>query len=201
MRRPNPISTLLAISCSGCLYDGEGTQGLPCNVDADCGAQVCVDSVCGGGAALTVADTEPTGGTGDESTGSDEGPTAQQLPEPCTPGHQACLGSNAMEVCDDDGKLYSFACEAWCGMGNPPQGSCQADPRDGVESCWCASQGGPPSGTCGNSCTYDGECAGGERCWALTSGNKCAPAACGGCFDAGVGCTWLNDSCQFESCG
>lgn len=183
-----------------CLYNGEGTAGLPCNEDADCGAQACIDQICGGASALAAGVEDESGEDESGEDESDEGPTPQELPEPCEEGHQACLGSNAMEICDG-GKLISFECEWWCGMDNPPQDGCQADPRDGVESCWCASQGGAPSGTCGDYCTTNSDCSSGETCWSLTSGNMCAPSSCGGCFDAGQGCTWLVDSCQFQACG
>lgn len=202
MRLRNVTLCLVCALPAACLYDGEGTEGLPCNADADCGAHACVDQVCGGPAGAPLGEGSSGGGSSEGgSGGSDEGPTPQQLPQPCASGHQACIGSNAMEVCDEDGKLRSFECEAWCGMDNPPQGGCQADPRNGVESCWCESQGGPPSGTCGDTCSSDFDCAAGERCWSLTSGSECAPSACGGCFDSGIGCTWLTDSCQFEGCG
>ena len=195
-------AALTSMLLSACLYDGEGTAGLPCNVDDDCGAQACIDQICGGASALTAAGDDEDESGEDESgeDESDERPTPQELPEPCEDGHQACIGSGAMEVCDN-GKLISFECEWWCGMDSAPQGGCQADPRDGVESCWCESQGGPPSGTCGDFCNSNSDCAAGETCWSLTSGDMCAPSACGGCFDNGLGCTWLNGSCQFEGCG
>src|SRR5690606_5675957 len=101
------MTSLLTVALAACLFDGEGTKGLPCNVDADCGAQRCVEGTCGGADAATTGTGEESG---EESTG--EPVDEQQLPEPCEDGHMACLGSNAMEICED-GKLHQFQCEWW----------------------------------------------------------------------------------------
>lgn len=188
------MTSLLTVALAACLFDGEGTKGLPCNVDADCGAQRCVEGTCGGADAATTGTGEESG---EESTG--EPVDEQQLPEPCEDGHMACLGSNAMEICED-GKLHQFQCEWWCGMGNAVEGGCQADPRDGHEECWCASSGGPPSGTCENTCSSSSDCSSGESCLDTSVGRRCLPAECGGCFVGGQSCSWYTGSCKFAQC-
>lgn len=183
-----------------CLYDKEGTQGLPCNVDEDCAAQACVDGICGGGTSTDDTDGEVEDDDGGESSGVfDDMPTPQSPPEPCSPATQTCVGSNDLAVCSDDRKLRTFQCEAFCGPDDPVT-TCAESPLDGVEYCWCASVG-RPSFTCGASCSFDTDCSPGESCFQLTTGFQCAPTSCQGCFDAGQSCGWYEATCKFTGCG
>lgn len=191
----------IALLSSGCLYDGEGTAGLPCNVDADCSAQQCVDHICGGEAAAVESGFVDSDGDSGSGSDDDDAPTAQEFEDACQAGTQACVGSNAISVCSDDGQLRSFACEASCGMGNAVQGGCQTDPRDGVDYCWCESTNGPPNSTCGTPCSSDFECAGHERCFAFSDGSQtCGPSACQSCFDGGTSCQWFGHNCSGAQC-
>ena len=121
----------LAMALSACVYDGEGTKGLPCNVDSECSALQCVEKVCGG----------PQDGATDESGGdeSDAGrpPTEQIFDDPCTPGQRECIGPNSIRFCDDNAKLRTYQCEHECGEGNPVDGGCRTDPDDGLDYCFC----------------------------------------------------------------
>jgi len=124
------LACVALLGLPGCLYDGEGTRGLPCNVDADCGAQQCVERICGG----------PDAGSGDESAGESgsetgEPPTPQSFDEPCTPGDRRCLGNNTLEFCDDNAKLSTFRCEAACGMGVATLGC--GPGNEGLDVCFC----------------------------------------------------------------
>lgn len=185
----------------GCLYDGEGTAGLPCIVDNDCAALACIDDVCGGAPGSSGLDTD--GDTeDDESGGMDQAdePTPQNPPEPCIPETQSCVGSSALSYCTEDAKLTTTRCEGICGPEDPVVGGCQPSPLDGVDYCWCESVG-TPSDTCGDGCSGDWDCDGGESCLSLTTGSSCAPSACQGCFDNGQQCGWLTASCKFTGCG
>ena len=63
----------LLAALGGCLFSGEGTQGLPCNTDTECGGtQKCIEHVCGGPSAL--ATDASIGASSDESGSSDEAP-------------------------------------------------------------------------------------------------------------------------------
>ncbi len=200
------LVALLPIAIAACLYDGKGTAGLPCNVDADCSAYYCIEGICGGpDAAATEGATEAateatTGDGGTSATEADDAPTPQMLPEPCVDGATQCLGDNAMSECVD-GKLHRDWCEGVCGEGNPPLGGCQPDPRDGHEQCWCTSDGGPPSATCGTPCAGDGDCNPGEFCADLLStGWTCIAAGCADCFADLLSCYSHPDSCSFGGC-
>lgn len=202
------IQLAFLISACGCLYTGEGTEGLPCNTRDDCDAQACIDGACGGLAldtdAATDGDTDTDGefsGEDDESTAAEvPPPTEQMLPTACAAGFQECIGSNAISVCTDDGKLRSFACEAACGPEDSVLGGCQTSPLDGNDYCYCASTGGPPSGTCRGACSGDFDCSAGESCYSTTSGSVCLPSQCGGCFAQEQLCSSYPDSCLFVSC-
>lgn len=187
-------SSLVAVSLAACLYDGASTLGLPCNVDDDCSSLQCVYGVCGG---PNAPPGTSTGETGESSSG--EPINEQELPEPCTNGHTTCLGSRAMEICED-GRLHQFYCEWWCGQEDSVEGGCQVDPRDGHEQCWCASSGGPPSGTCEVPCSSHSDCASGEKCLNTASGWRCLPPTCSTCFEDGQWCYWYEGSCKFGYC-
>ncbi len=186
---------------AGCLYDGEGTEGLPCFVDDDCAALSCIEGFCGGMVGSTGLD-EDTDDADEESGGMGEldEPTPQSPPEPCTPETQSCAGSNALSYCTDDAKLVTTRCEGICGQGDPVAGGCQPSPLDGVDYCWCESVG-TPSDTCGDACSGDWDCDAGESCFSLTSGSRCAPSTCQGCFDSGQSCGWYEATCKFTGCG
>lgn len=200
------ICSLFALASAGCLYTGEGTEGLPCNTRSDCGAQSCIDGFCGGAPLDTDTDTDAAADTeyeepGDESSSSGQAPpTEQMLPTACTPGLQECVGSNAISICTDDGKLRSFGCEAVCGPDDTVLGGCQPNPLDGIDYCYCASSGGPPSGTCRSACSSDFDCSPGEDCLSTTSGSVCLPSECGGCFAQELICSSYPASCLFVSC-
>ena len=190
------IAALAAVS--GCLYTGEGTQGLPCNLDADCGAQSCIENVCGGPASDESGGSEESGSGGSEDA---DLPTPQEFPEACEPGSQQCTGSNSIEICNDEGQLLHLWCEAVCGMGNPVDTGCLEDSWEGQDTCWCASSNGTPSATCGGSCSTNSDCEGGEACIDFASGRACGPTQCYGCFDNDQGCSWFEHSCKFAECG
>jgi len=194
-------SMLLGLLSAGCIYDGEGTEGLPCNTNADCDVLSCVEGVCGGAESASTGSSDTDVGS---ESGSDEGsgggePTPQSPPEPCTRGTQTCVGDNALSTCSDDQKLSTYACEAFCGPDDPAE-TCAQSPLDGVDYCWCQSTG-RPSSTCGDACSFDSDCSPGESCFPLTSGSRCAPSSCQSCFDDGLSCGWYEATCKFTGCG
>lgn len=144
MLRPKTLLALLAIvAVPACLYDGSGTLGLPCNTNADCGAQQCTEKVCGGPDARDDAAFDDDGdesgdddGDDDENDENDDSDevTEQEFDPPCTPGEQQCIGDNAIEWCSDDQKLRRARCELACGEGVEPLG-CWT--QDGTDYCFC----------------------------------------------------------------
>src|SRR6187431_1994965 len=109
----------LAATLCGCLFSGEGTQGLPCNTDTECGGtQECIEHVCGGPqvdeSALSIGSSEASGSTGDDApvTTNDE----DELRTQCDASETQCLDENTLRQCTDDGKLSTRDCNGWCGQ-------------------------------------------------------------------------------------
>lgn len=133
------ITTILFLSTlatSGCLYTGEGTLGLPCNTDSECGGtQLCIEYVCGGPVIATgstgIATGDSSGTVGDEaqSSGDDD-----EVRTECLPSETECVGDGVLRECAD-GKLETFGCEAHCGRASDHNG-CNTNPA-GTDECYC----------------------------------------------------------------
>ena len=144
MYRPQTTLAFLALlAVPACLYDGSGTRGLPCNIDNDCGAQMCIEKVCGGPDARDDDAFDDEGEESDDGEDEDDDDdenddasevTEQEFDPPCTPGVQTCIGDNAIEWCGDDEKLRRARCEAACGPEVEPLG-CWT--QDGNDYCFC----------------------------------------------------------------
>ncbi len=128
-----------ALVVPACLYDGDGTRGLPCNTDLECGGdQLCVDHVCGGPAAAGT-----TGEGGSDGDASSSGNDAATLPggddedvrTMCEPSETQCVGDNTLRECGADGKLSTTDCEGVCGYGSRARG-CHTLPS-GTDGCYC----------------------------------------------------------------
>jgi hypothetical protein len=126
----------VAAVLGGCLFSGEGTQGLPCNTDTECGGtQKCIEHVCGGPVAIA---TDVSIGSSDSSGSSDDAPMTTEDDEvrtQCDASETQCLDGNTLRLCTDDGKLSTRDCNGWCGQGTEHNG-CQTDPG-GNDTCYC----------------------------------------------------------------
>lgn len=130
----------LASALVGCLYSGEGTLGLPCNTDLECGGtQACVEHVCGGPQAMgpqegsTGATTDAessSGGEVDTISGGDD----EQIRTMCEPSETECLDDETLRKCED-GKLSTRDCRGFCGEAQPTNGCSELD--DGENLCLC----------------------------------------------------------------
>jgi hypothetical protein len=121
----------------GCLFSGEGTEGLPCNTDTECGGtQKCIEYVCGGPqvvpSALSSGSSDDSGSSGDDdpSTNDDDDVRTE-----CEASETQCLDDNTLRKCMEDGKLATRDCNAWCLQGVAHNG-CQTDPG-GIDTCFC----------------------------------------------------------------
>lgn len=128
----------LVLAAPACLYSGEGTRGLPCNTDLECGGdQLCVEHVCGGPAAAgTTGDAGS--GSGDSSSGGDPsapGGDDQDVRTMCEASETQCVGDNTLRECGSDGKLRTMDCEGICGYASRSRG-CHTLP-DGRDGCYC----------------------------------------------------------------
>lgn len=97
---------------SGRLYTGDGTLGLPCNTDTECGGtQLCIEYVCGGNIlACTEGFWEPidcdtacldAGYLGADSCGVGDGgqPTCFCNAATCTEGARRCVDGDTAQEC------------------------------------------------------------------------------------------------------
>lgn len=140
------ISIPFVLAMTGCLYSGEGTLGLPCNTDTECGGtQLCIEHVCGGPAEAG----SDSSGIGASSDGSGEDTVASNAEQSgdddevrteCLASETECVDSSALRECVD-GKLETFACEAHCYEGTEHNG-CHTNPG-GVDECWCLNPATP----------------------------------------------------------
>lgn len=143
MTIPRICLVLLAVLVpfgGGCLYSGNGTLGLPCNTDTECGGtQQCIEHVCGG---PQVAATGVLPGTSDGS-GTDEGSSDaspsggddDDVRTQCEPSETECLGDDVLRQCTAEGKLSTAECTGWCGQESDHNG-CQTTPN-GEDTCFC----------------------------------------------------------------
>lgn len=156
MRTTMTILWGLAATMTGCLYSGEGTEGLPCNADTECGGtQRCIERVCGGPRA---AGSESGGSGSSEGSGSaGDGSDDEAVAAGCTPSDDVCLPDDVLRKCHD-GKLETQGCEGICGEARPMY-ECGASPDDGSPICLCRNERDACEGTaaqtlrCGDSNT------------------------------------------------
>lgn len=140
------LTVLSFAMIGGCLYSGDGTQGLPCNTDTECGGtQVCIEHICGGPAAAETGVTTGIGSADATDHGSDgssgDAPVGDEdsdVRTECEPSETQCLEGEVLRVCTEDGKLSTRDCEGWCGRGTAYNG-CHETPA-GEELCWCLNQ-------------------------------------------------------------
>jgi len=138
---------VIASSTAGCLYSGDGTLGLPCNADTECGGtQLCIERVCGGPIAADTGATSTTdagGGGTSGATDSQSSPSGDDddVRTQCEPSETQCLGDDVLRLCTDEGKLSTAACTGWCGQGAEHNG-CQRTPS-GVDTCFCLNSNAP----------------------------------------------------------
>jgi len=191
MKTPIWSFGFLVAAIGGCLFSGDGTQGLPCNTDTECGGtQTCIEQVCGGPTAvatdvsITVGSSEESGSSGDEApmTTNDDDVRTQ-----CEASETECLDDSTLRQCTDDGKLSTMDCNGWCGQGAAHNG-CQQAP-DGSDTCFCLN---PPQ-----PCTEEGdyECDGDNytRCVdGLAMPYDCDDICVGDGFPAGAESCGLN---------
>lgn len=132
----------LAGLAAGCLYTGDGTSGLPCNTDVECGGtQRCVARICGGAQGTdSVASTAAPGE--DSSSSVDPDPTsADEVRTACEASETECVQDDVLRLCTDDGKLATRGCSGWCGEASPHNG-CQRTPA-GDATCFCLNARAP----------------------------------------------------------
>ena len=149
MKAKSIFSSLLALTLGGCLFGGDGTQGLPCNTDTECGGtQKCIEFVCGGPEEVATG-VALTSGSSEASSGADEAPMTtddDDVRTQCEPSETECLDGDTLRECTD-GKLSTRDCNGWCGQGAAHNG-CQTAP-DGDDECFCLNPTEP--------CTTEGE--------------------------------------------
>lgn len=119
------IFLLVPLVMGGCLYSGDGTRGLPCNTDVECGGrQLCIARVCGG--PEQAANETGSGESEDGSSSDGEGVPGSGDDEPtrdaCDPSENACLDGDVLRVCTSEGKLETRGCAGWCGEASPSLG-------------------------------------------------------------------------------
>jgi hypothetical protein len=136
MKLHNHSLGFLAAVLGGCLFSGEGTQGLPCNTDTECGGtQQCIEHVCGGPQVLpsaeSIGSSDESGSTGDDAPMTNDDDVRTQ----CEASETQCLDEDTLRKCMEDGKLATRDCNAWCGQGTAHNG-CQTDPA-GIDICFC----------------------------------------------------------------
>jgi hypothetical protein len=139
-----------ALPLAACLYTGNGTEGLPCRTDAECGgAQTCIAQVCGG------PSTSSEGSSGESDSGSEsssDGGSDEGIRDMCGPADTQCLDGNVLQLCTEDGKLSTRECAGWCGQASPSNG-CFTQPEGG-DTCYCEDERAP----CSAAQEYDYEC-------------------------------------------
>jgi len=137
---------ILAAAASGCLFNGAETEGLPCNINADCANGLhCVEWVCGG---PRLEATTEGGSDESDSSGDDESSTPAQdddmdgAREECVPEDTRCIDDDTVRQCTDDGKLQTIGCPGWCGEATPTIGCRDAGAG---EQCYCTFERQPCS--------------------------------------------------------
>lgn len=132
--RTNVLPFLLLVG--GCLFTGEETRGLPCNVDAECGVDLsCLDRICGGPMDMfgsTDTDTGTDGPSSDEESGEPDDGGLQ--PELCSVSE--CKNDDTIRLCLDDGKVSTIGCQGLCGASADSLG-CHYNPADDEDGCFC----------------------------------------------------------------
>jgi hypothetical protein len=137
--KPTTFLWGLALAASGCLYTGDGTAGLPCNTDSECGGtQRCIERVCGGPTIATdgtsSASDASSEGSSDGEPADDDGDDDDDVRTECLASETQCLDGDLLRLCTD-GKLETRACDGWCGQASEHNG-CGTNPA-GVDECYC----------------------------------------------------------------
>ncbi len=129
-----PLSMVLG----GCLFTGEDTRGLPCNVDEECGAGLlCIERVCGGPVEVGLTDTDTEGSmSGVEESGDPDGGEVDGGPQPDLCTANECKDADTIRLCLDDGKVSTIGCQGLCGPNADSLG-CTFSPESGEDSCFC----------------------------------------------------------------